>query len=386
MKNFTFYTPTKVSFGKGAIEYLPKAVHTFGKKVLLVYGGGSIVKSGLYAKVKELLKDCDIFEVKGVEPNPRITSVREGVKICKEHNIDVVLAVGGGSVLDCSKAICAGAYYAGDAWDLVLDPNKVTNAKPLVTILTLSATGSEFDWGCVISNLDTNEKLALCHEALFPAYSILDPEYTFSVSKYQTAAGCADMMSHIMEQYFVLGSSVITDGICESVLKTAIINTKKALDNPNDYDARAQLMWASSLACNGICSVGNTFSPWVCHGIEHEVSAYYDITHGVGLAIITPQWMRYSLNDQTVDRFCQFAKNVFDVAPCDDQFKMANEGIDKLAEFFCSIGIAKNFTELKLGKDHIDDMAKHACEFGAFDKAIKPLNVDDVKVILNNCY
>lgn len=386
MNNFTFCTPTKVYFGKGAISNLKEAVTNFGTKVLLVYGGGSIKKSGLYDTVLKNLDKCEIFELSGVEPNPRIDSVRAGVELCRKHNIDVVLAVGGGSVLDCSKAICAGVFYEGDAWDLVLDNSKVTEALPLVTVLTLSATGSEFDFGAVISNLQTNEKLALCHDKLFPKASILDPSYTFSVSAYQSAAGAADMMSHIMEQYFVLGSNIISDGLCEAILKTAIVNTKKVLKDPNDYDARAQLMWASSLACNGICSLGNTKSPWVCHGIEHEVSAYYDITHGVGLAIITPHWMRYSLNEQTVDRFCQFAANVFNVPYSDDKFKMANEGIDKLAQFFNEIGIAKSFSELNIGKEHIEDMAKHAVEFGCFDTAIRPLNVADVVTILNNCF
>ena len=216
MENFVFHTPTKVHFGKGTIESLHDEVVAIGKKVLLVYGGSSIKRSGLYDSVLAKLNDCEIFELSGVEPNPRITSVRNGVQICKDKGVEVVLAVGGGSVLDCAKAICAGACYEGDAWDLVLDWNKVTKALPLVTILTLSATGSEFDYGSVISNLETNEKLPLISDHIYPRVSILDPQYTYSVPANQTAAGAADIMSHIYEQYFCKDSNLVSDGICDS--------------------------------------------------------------------------------------------------------------------------------------------------------------------------
>lgn len=384
MENFRFHTPTDVYFGRGAIKHLPDGVKRFGTRVLLVYGGGSIKKSGLYDTVKELLRDCEIHELSGVEPNPRVSSVRAGAKICKENKIEVVLAVGGGSVADCAKHICTAAFYDGDAWDMVLDWSLMKKALPLVVVLTLSATGSEFDYGAVISNADTNEKLSICDDMLTPAVSILDPEYTFTVDAWQSAAGVADMMSHIMEVYFVLGSTQLMDGICETILKCAIKNGPKVLKNPRDYDARAELMWCSSLACNGICNLGNRASAWAVHGIEHEVSAYYDITHGVGLAILTPHWMRYSLNDQTVGRFAQFARNVFDVPESSDKYAMANEGIDRLAAFFKSLNIPMSLGELKIGAEHIDDMARHVIEKSGFDLsiAIRPLNVDDVKEIL----
>ena len=385
MQAYNFCTPTAVYFGKGKINVLPEVIKKHGTRVLLVYGGGSIKKQGIYQKIHELLADCQIYELQGVEPNPRITSVRDGAQMCKDHNIEVILAAGGGSVLDCAKAIAAGAKYDGDPWDLVLDNSLVKDALPLCTILTLSATGSEFDWGAVISNLETNEKLALISDHLFPAASILDPSYTYSVSAYQTAAGGCDIMSHIFEQYFVLGSSIVNDGLCESIVRSVMLNTKKALEKPDDEQARSELMWASSLACNGICSLGNTPSPWVCHAIEHELSGYYDITHGIGLAILTPRFMRYSLNDSTVKRFANFAVRVMDVTPNDDLYSVANEGIDRLFAFYEEIGVPMHLKDVGIDDKHFEAMAEHAKKFAPLDMAIRPLDKDDVVAILKDC-
>ena len=385
MQAYNFCTPTAVYFGKGKINVLPEVIKKHGTRVLLVYGGGSIKKQGIYQKIHELLADCQIYELQGVEPNPRITSVRDGAQMCKDHNIEVILAAGGGSVLDCAKAIAAGAKYDGDPWDLVLDNSLVKDALPMCTILTLSATGSEFDWGAVISNLETNEKLALISDHLFPAASILDPSYTYSVSAYQTAAGGCDIMSHIFEQYFVLGSSIVNDGLCESIVRSVMINTKKALEKPDDEQARSELMWASSLACNGICSLGNTPSPWVCHAIEHELSGYYDITHGIGLAILTPRFMRYSLNDSTVKRFANFAVRVMDVTPNDDLYSVANEGIDRLFAFYEEIGVPMHLKDVGIDDKHFEAMAEHAIKFAPLNMAIRPLDKDDVVAILKDC-
>lgn len=387
MNNFSYCTPTKVHFGKGSIEHLHEEVTLIGKKVLLVYGGSSIKRSGLYDTVKQKLADCQIFEVAGVEPNPRVTSVRKGAEICKKEGIDVVLAVGGGSVLDCSKAICAAAKYDGDAWDLVEDGSKVKAALPLVTILTLAATGSEYDWGCVISNLDTNEKMALCHPMLFPRVSILDPEYTYSVPANQIAAGATDIMSHIFEQYFCTETNLISDGICETILRTIIDVAPKLLKNPQDYDARAQMMWASSLACNGICSLGNGVMPWPCHAMEHELSAFYDITHGVGLAILTPRLMRYALTGETVERFCHYGKAVFDLPENADRMAMAQEAIAKTEEFFFkTLGIPSTLTALNITDEHFDEMAEHAMKcFPAMPQCLRPLQVEDIKKVYRDC-
>lgn len=209
--NFDYNTPTRLLFGRGKIERLPEVAAEFGKKVLLVYGGGSVKKLGIYDKVKTLLADCEIYECAGVEPNPKVTSVNEGARLCREHDVDFVLAVGGGSVIDCAKAICAARYYEGDAWDIVTDPSKITKALPLVTVLTLSATGSEYDAAAVISNMNENKKIGVLTPVFYPRVSICDPEYTFTVSKEQTAAGCADIMSHIFEQYCVKDSNRVFD-------------------------------------------------------------------------------------------------------------------------------------------------------------------------------
>lgn len=383
---FTFCTPTKVLFGKDAIEGLPAEMAKCGHSVLLVYGGGSIKKSGLYDKVKTLLKDFSVYELSGVEPNPRVTSVNAGARLCRDHKIDMVLAVGGGSVLDCCKVICDAAFYEGDAWDLVLDSSKVTNALPLFTVLTLSATGSEFDNSAVISNLDTNEKLPISHELNFPKCSVLDPTYTMSVSKKQTAAGCADIMSHIFEQYIVDGTNMVSEGLCESVLRTVVKFGKIAWDNGDDYTARANLMWASSLACNGICALGSDRGAWVCHGIEHELSAYYDITHGEGLAILTPVLMRYTLNDKTVERYASFAKNVFGIEKA-DKFEAAKAGIEALELFFASIGLPKTLREVGINeKVNFKAMAEHACKTFPISEAYVPLTPEQVVEILDLCF
>ena len=383
--DFDFCTPTRVLFGKDKINELPKVLGAFGKKVLLVYGGGSIKKNGIYTKIQELLKDFDLFELSGVEPNPRVSSVRAGAKICKEQNIDVVLAVGGGSVLDCSKIICDAAFYDGDAWDLVIDGSKITKALPLVSILTLAATGSEFDCAAVISNPDTNEKIGILNPLNFPKVSILDPTYTLTVNKRHTAAGCADIMSHIFEQYMVDGTNMVSESLCEGILRTVVKFGKIAYDNGDDYTARANLMWASSLACNGICALGSDMAAWVCHAIEHELSAFYDITHGEGLAILTPQVMRYTLNDRTKARYAAFARRVFNISESDDKLT-AETGINALEEFFASIGLPKTLPEVGITDDkHFKEMSEHACKCFPLHLAFEPLTPDDVDKILRMC-
>ena len=383
--DFDFCTPTRVLFGKDKINELPKVLGAFGKKVLLVYGGGSIKKNGIYTKIQELLKDFDLFELSGVEPNPRVSSVRAGAKICKEQNIDVVLAVGGGSVLDCSKIICDAAFYDGDAWDLVIDGSKITKALPLVSILTLAATGSEFDCAAVISNPDTNEKIGILNPLNFPKVSILDPTYTLTVNKKHTAAGCADIMSHIFEQYMVDGTNMVSESLCEGILRTVVKFGKIAYDNGDDYTARANLMWASSLACNGICALGNDMAAWVCHAIEHELSAFYDITHGEGLAILTPQVMRYTLNDRTKARYAAFARRVFNISESDDKLA-AETGINALEEFFASIRLPKTLPEVGITDDkHFKEMSEHACKCFPLHLAFEPLTPDDVDKILRMC-
>ena len=386
MFNFDLYLPTRLVFGKGRIDELPDLTRSYGSKILLTYGGGSIKRSGIYDKIKELYKGAEIFELSGIEPNPKITSIRKGVEIAKKEKVDFILAVGGGSVLDASKNIAAGAFYDGDPWDLVLDSSKIGRTLPLFSVLTLSATGSEYDNSGVISNEDTHEKMPIFGN-LWPVASICDPTYTFSVPANQTAAGAADIMSHTFESYIVNQGNTLTDGICEAMLRTVIKNAPKAIEEPENYDARAELMMASSFGCCGLLNIGRESSPWVCHGLEHELSAFYDITHGVGLAILTPVWMRYSLNEKTAPRFANYGVNVFGLNPKDDVMSNAGKAIDLTAEFFKKIGLPSKLSEIGIDDTHFEEMADHVRKiwFGDFKDAIRPLEREDLINILKGC-
>ena len=384
MQNFDYMTPTRLIFGKGVIEKLPEVMGKYGKKVLLTYGGGSIKKLGLYDKVKELLSDFDIVELSGIQPNPKYDpSVLEGARLCKEHNVDVILAVGGGSVLDCSKAIAAGAKYDGDVWDLISYKAFAKDALPIVDILTLAATGSEYDCGGVISRTETNDKIGYVDPHLYPAVSFLDPTYTFTVSKKQTAAGCADAMNHIMEQYFCEDATLLNDGFCEAGLKSLMINARKCLDNPEDYNARAEMMFTCTLGCNGIYALGNSESGWPCHGIEHALSAYYDITHGEGLAIITPRWMKHILSEKTVDRFVKYGVNVFGIDSSLEKFDIAEKAIQATYDFFESIGIPMHLKDVGIDESRIGEMAHHIAVNEGLENAYAPLTEQDITDILN---
>lgn len=383
MQNFDYMTPTRLIFGRDAIAKLPEVMTQFGKKILLTYGGGSIKKIGLYQKVLEILKGYDIVELPGIQPNPKYDpSVLDGVRLCKEHNVDVILSVGGGSVLDCSKAIAAGAKYDGDPWDLISYKVKAKSALPIVDIITLAATGSEYDCGGVISRTETNDKIGYIDPLLFPVVSILDPVYTFTVSKKQTAAGIADAMNHTIEQYFVEDSTLLNDGFCESMLRSLMTNGRKCLENPEDYTARAEMMLACTYGCNGILALGNSYSGWPCHGIEHALSAYYDITHGEGLAIITPRWMRHILSERTMDRFVKYGINVFGIDPTLPKQEIAGKAIDATYEFFKSINIPMHLREVGIDDSRIDEMAHHIATNEGLDKAYAPLTEQDIKEIL----
>ncbi|MBQ6305906.1 MAG: iron-containing alcohol dehydrogenase [Bacteroidales bacterium] len=383
MQNFDYMTPTRLIFGKGAVEKLPSVMAQFGKKILLTYGGGSIKKMGLYQKVHELLKGYEIVELSDIQPNPKYDpSVLDGVRLCKEHKIDVILAVGGGSVLDCSKAIAAGACYDGDPWDLISYKVKAQAALPIVDIITLAATGSEYDCGGVISRTETNDKIGYLDRHLFPHTSFLDPEYTFTVSKKQTAAGIADAMNHTIEQYFVEDATLLNDGFCESMLKSLMINGRRCLENPEDYTARAEMMLACTYGCNGILALGNSYSGWPCHGIEHALSAYYDITHGWGLAIITPRWMKHILNEHTLPRFVKYGVNVFGIDPKLDKWEIANKAIEETYKFFESIDIPMHLRDLGIDESRVSEMAHHIAVNEGLDQAYAPLTEKDIAEII----
>ena len=383
MQNFDYKTPTRLIFGKGVIVKLPEVMKAFGPKILLTYGGGSIKKIGLYQRVHELLRDFEIIELSGIQPNPKYNpSVLDGVRLCKEHKIDVILSVGGGSVLDCSKAIAAGACYDGDPWDLISYKVKAQAALPIVDILTLAATGSEYDAASVISRTETNDKIGYIDPVVYPHTSILDPTYTFTVSRKQTAAGIADAMNHVMEQYFTEDTTLLNDGFCESMFRSLMANGRKCIDNPEDYTARAEMMLACSYGCNGILALGNSPSGWPCHGIEHALSAYYDITHGEGLAIITPRWMRHILNDHTLPRFVKYGINVFGLDASLPEREIAEKAIDATYKFFESIGIPMHLREVGIDDSRLDEMAHHIAVNEGLDHAYAPLSEQDIKEIL----
>jgi len=383
MNSFIYDIPTKVYFGNDQLGNLGKEVEKYGKRVLLTYGGGSIKKTGLYDRVMAELNKigAEVFELSGISPNPRVESVREGAEICKKNNVDLILAVGGGSVLDCSKFIGAATFYDGDAWDISIGKVDVEKCLPLITILTLSATGSEMDCGGVITNEATQDKVGRMCKPMQPKVSFLDPTNTYTVSAYQTACGAADILSHIFEEYFNLNKDLeMLDGFMEVLIKTVIKYTPIAIKEPTNYEARANIMWASSWAINGFI-VGGKRQNWSCHPMEHQLSAVYDITHGLGLAILTPRWMRYSLSEKTVDRFYRFATNVFGLTG-EDKMAVSVKGIEKLEEFlFKTIGLTDTLSKLGIDEKYFDVMAEKA----ASDNTFTPLTKEDVKKIYEMC-
>ena len=385
MNNYNFRVPTDIRFGKDQIECLAEEIGRYGKKILMTYGGGSIKKTGLYDKVYQVLKDFEIYELGGIEPNPKITSVREGAKICKEKGIDVILAVGGGSTIDASKHIACSAFYDGDPWDLVLDKSLVTKALPIFTVLTICATGSEMNPGAVISNEETKEKLEINHPLLYPTLSVCDPTYLFTLPKSQTAAGTADIISHIFEQYFQPNDGAyITDRLSEAALKTCFKYGPIALGDPENYEARSNLMWTSTIALNHLLTFGKG-GGWSVHPIEHVLSAFYGITHGVGLAILTPAWMRYVLNDSTKHRFAMYARNVWDVKYKDD-FECAVKGIELTEKFFKDMGLPSKLSEVGIDDSKFFEMAYEAVRTSSIrSRAYVRLDAADVELIYRSC-
>lgn len=382
MQNFTFYNPTKLIFGKDQLSQLQTEIPQYGKKVLVVYGGGSIKRNGLYDKVLAELNEigAEVFELAGVEPNPRISTVRKGVEICKNENIDFLLAVGGGSVIDCTKAIAAGAKYEGDAWDLVIKKAFAAEALPFGTVLTLAATGSEMNAGSVITNWETNEKYGWGSPVTFPKFSILDPVNTFTVPRNQTVYGIVDMMSHVLEHYFHLEENTdFQDRMCESLLITIMEAAPKLLEDLESYEHRATILYSGTMALNGILNMGYR-GDWATHNIEHAVSAVYDIPHGGGLAILFPNWMKHNLNVKP-ERFKQLAVRVFNVDPAGKtDEETALEGIKKLREFWNSIGAPSRLADYDIDDSKIELMADKATVNGEFGNFAKLNHADVVSI------
>ncbi|MCH5319583.1 MAG: iron-containing alcohol dehydrogenase [Paramuribaculum sp.] len=348
MENFTYCTPTKYVFGRGAENESGKETLNAGMKtVLLVYGQGSAEKSGLLDRVRKSLNEYGIamFELGGVKPNPEDDLVYAGIKICKENGVDGLLAVGGGSAIDTAKAIALGAVYDGDFWDFFSGRTKAEEALPIGCVLTIPAAGSEGSGNSVITKKDGMIKISLRTDyVLRPKFALLNPELTFSLPPYQTASGIADMMAHIMERYFTTTPDVeITDRVSEGILKAIIEEAPKVMSNPDDYESRANIMWSGTLAHNGICGTGRK-EDWTSHAMEHEISAVYGVTHGAGLAVVFPAWMTYMAEKQP-SKIAQFGRRIFGVESHDDKVA-AEEGISCLKAFFGSIGLPVTFSEL----------------------------------------
>ncbi|ULL18939.1 iron-containing alcohol dehydrogenase [Paenibacillus sp. H1-7] len=376
---FAYHNPTRLLFGKGTLEHLQTQIPLYGSNVLLVYGGGSIKRNGLYDQVMAQLDKLGVkvHEVSGVEPNPRLTTVQRGIDVCKQEGIDFILAVGGGSVIDCVKAIAIGAKFEGNVWDIITRKASADQALPFGTVLTLAATGSEMNSGSVITNWETKEKYGWGSPLVFPRFSILDPQYTFTVPKDQTVYGMVDIMSHVFEQYFhQSGQSPVQDGFCETILRTVIETAPKLIDQLDHYEYRETILYSGTMALNGILAMG-TRGDWATHNIEHAVSAVHDIPHGGGLAILFPHWMRHVM-DTDLSRFVQLAVRVFGVNPDNrSDREVALEGIKALRSFWTSIGAPSRLSDYGIGEESIELMTDKAMVNGPFGN-FKKLQREDV--------
>lgn len=383
MNDFTFYNPVRLHFGKGQVAQLENELPKYGDKVLVVYGGGSIKRNGLYEDVMTILEKLNmkVFELSGVEPNPRVSTARIGIDICKKEDIDLVLAVGGGSVIDCSKLIVAGAKIDEDPWNIVIKKAEVKDALPLGAILTIAATGSEMNAGSVITNEETLEKYGWGSPYVFPKFSILDPTYTFTLPRNQTVYGIVDMMSHVFEQYFHNATNTpVTDEMCEGVLRTVIATGPKLVNDLENYELRETILLAGTIGLNNFLSMGST-GDWATHNIEHAVSAVYDIPHGGGLAILFPNWMRYNVHVNP-ERFAQLATRVFGVNPEGKSAEeVAHEGINRLSEFWISIGAPSRLADYEINDSQLDLLVEKAMVNGPLG-VFNQLQAQDVRTIL----
>ena len=379
MENFVFQNTTKIIFGKGTENNVGNEVKKLGKNILLHYGGGSIKETGLYNKVVNSLKEAGLnfIELGGVQPNPRLSLVYEGIELCRENDIDFILAVGGGSVIDSAKAIAAGVPYQGDVWDFYTHRAVVEEALPIGVVLTIAAAGSESSPGSVITKEEGNLKRDCLSDLLRPKFAILNPELTYTLPAYQTACGAADIMAHVLERYFTHTEDVdFTDRMLEAALKTVIKHTPIALDDPENYGARAQIMWAGTVAHGDLLGTGRV-QDWASHNIEHELSGIYDVAHGAGLAVVFPAWMKY-VYKENLARFAQYAVRVWDVeADFFDLEGLALEGIRRTEEFFSSIGLPVTLEELGIPDDKLELMAEMCTERGPLGN-FKKLYKEDV--------
>lgn len=385
MNNFEFLNPTKIIFGKNTEHQVGAEIKRIASSCLLHYGGGSVKKSGLYDRVAASLAKEGIrfVELGGVQPNPRLGLVREGIELCRKHKLEFVLAVGGGSVIDSAKAISVGVPYNGDVWDFFLGKSLAATKLPVGSVLTIPAAGSEASHSCVITNEDGMLKRAHNTELNRPSFAIMNPELTFSLPPYQTACGVVDIMSHVMERYFTDVPKVdLTDRLCEATLKTVIGNAPLVMAKSDDYDARAEIMWASTLAHNNLLSTGRN-GDYGSHMIEHELSGINDVAHGAGLAVVFPAWMKF-VHKRQLARFVQFAVRVWDVdQKFDDPERTALEGIARMEAFFVSLGMPVRLNEIGVNEGQFDEMIRklYAGRGDTVGNVVK-LKAEDARAVL----
>ena len=366
MINFDYRNSTRVIFGKGSIPQVGALIREYhGTTVLVHYGSGSIKTNNVYSTAIKSLTEAglNIIELGGVKPNPRLALVHEGIKLCREKKVDFILAIGGGSVIDSSKAIGVGIPYEGDVWDFYMDKAVPKKTLPVATILTLAAAGSETSWSSVITNDDGALKRFLDIDITYPVFSILDPEITFTLPAYQTGCGITDMFIHVFERYLTKTLNVdLTDRLCEAIMKSIIYNGPKVLANPHDYDARAEIMWAGSLAHNGLVGTGR-IGDFASHMMEHELSAFNDVAHGAGLAILVPNLMKYVYKHDP-QRFVQFAVRVFNI---EENFHNPEEtifrGINALRAFFNSLGMPSKLSDIGIEEKSFRAIAEKTKKF-----------------------
>ena len=387
LKNFVFNTPTKVVFGKGVEEQVGRLIREFGgRRVLLHYGGGSVERSGLLARIRESLEQEGLswLELGGVVPNPRLSLVRRGVELGRREGVDFVLAVGGGSVIDSAKAIGYGLANDGDVWDFYERKRKASACAPIGVVLTIAAAGSEMSSSCVITNEEGWIKRGYTTEYSRPRFAVMNPEHTLTLPAYQTASGCIDILMHTMERYFHReGGMELTDGIAETLLRTVMKNALVLRDDPDCYAARAEVMWAGSLSHNGLTGCGTDGGDWACHKMEHELSGLFDVAHGAGLAAVWGSWARYVYREDAA-RFARFAHKVMGVSGAGTHEEMAEKGIEAMENFFRAMHMPTSLTELGVRptSEQMRDMAEKCVRgVGGPVGVIRPLGVEDIMEI-----
>lgn len=384
MLDFTFHNPTRIIFGRDAQNQVGKETRAMGKKALIHYGGGSAVRSGLLDPVKASLQEAGVafVELGGVQPNPRLSLVNEAIALCQREGVDCILAVGGGSVIDSAKAIGVGVAMKEDIWPCFIRQKEITSTIPVGSVLTIPAAGSESSNSCVITNEDGWFKRGVNTPVILPVFACINPELTFTLPPYQIGCGCTDILAHLMERYFTnTRNADVSDRMLEGIMRSVLFHSPVTYQNPQNYDARAEICWAGTLAHNGLLDRGR-LGDWASHGIEMELSGIYDIAHGAGLAIVFPAWMRYVYR-HNIPRFLQFATRVMDVdLAMEDPDAIILESIRRLENFYRSIGMPVRLSEAEIGDDRLREMAeKTVVHLGGTRGNMVALTADDIEAI-----